>query len=115
MATLPDDLPPPPGPPGSDAAHAYLWKFPGVVVELTHNHGTESDDSFAGYHNGNDETPEGIPRGGFGHIAVNTPDVYAFCEELEGKGVRFQKKPNEGRMKGLAFALDPDNYWVRRL
>lgn len=27
-------------------------------------------------------------------------------------GVKFQKKPDEGRMKGLAFALDPDGYWI---
>ena len=26
-----------------------------------------------------------------------------------------RKKPNEGRMKGLAFALDPDGYWVEIL
>jgi len=26
--------------------------------------------------------------------------------------VKFQKRPNEGRMKGLAFALDPDGYWI---
>jgi len=24
----------------------------------------------------------------------------------------FKKKPDEGRMKGLAFALDPDGYWI---
>lgn len=41
-----------------------------------------------------------------------TPDVYKACEELEANGVSFQKKPNEGRMKGLAFVLDPDGYWV---
>ena len=41
-----------------------------------------------------------------------TKDVYAACDELEANGVLFQKKPNEGRMKGLAFALDPDGYWV---
>ncbi len=39
-------------------------------------------------------------------------DVYKACEVLEGKGVGFKKKPDEGRMKGLAFALDPDNYWI---
>lgn len=27
-------------------------------------------------------------------------------------GVAFKKKPDEGRMKGLAFALDPDGYWL---
>lgn len=52
------------------------------------------------------------PCRGFGHLAVMTPDVYAASAELEAKGVRFQKRPDEGRMKGLAFALDPDGYWV---
>jgi lactoylglutathione lyase len=41
-----------------------------------------------------------------------TPDVYAASAELEARGVAFQKRPDEGRMKGLAFALDPDGYWV---
>jgi catechol 2,3-dioxygenase-like lactoylglutathione lyase family enzyme len=49
---------------------------------------------------------------GFGHIAMMTPDVYASCDQLEAQGVKFQKKPDEGRMKGLAFALDPDGYWI---
>lgn len=52
------------------------------------------------------------PNRGFGHIAVATPDVYSACDELAANGVKFQKKPNEGRMKGLAFALDPDGYWI---
>lgn len=41
-----------------------------------------------------------------------TKDVYAASAELEAQGVKFQKRPDEGRMKGLAFALDPDGYWV---
>jgi lactoylglutathione lyase len=45
-------------------------------------------------------------------LAVMTPDVYAASEELERSGVKFQKRPDDGRMKGLAFALDPDGYWV---
>ena len=57
------------------------------VLELTHNHGTESDDSFKGswcyaqitlkltdglpgYHNGNSE-----PKG-FGHIAFSVPNMF---------------------------------------
>eukprot|EP01096_Ripella_sp_DP13-Kostka_P018247 TRINITY_DN980_c0_g1_i2.p1 TRINITY_DN980_c0_g1~~TRINITY_DN980_c0_g1_i2.p1 ORF type:complete len:318 (-),score=134.32 TRINITY_DN980_c0_g1_i2:38-991(-) len=91
--------------PGSEDAHKRLWTFQGTVLELTHNHGTENDAEFK-YHNGNAE-----PRG-FGHVAVLTDDVYAACDELIEKGVAFQKKPDEGRMKGLAFALDPDGYWV---
>ncbi len=91
--------------PGTEAAHKLLWTHRGTVLELTHNHGTENDADFK-YHNGNTE-----PRG-FGHVAVLTDDVYAACDELIAKGVSFQKKPDEGRMKGLAFALDPDGYWV---
>ena len=34
-----------------------------------------------------------------------TRDVYAACDKLEASGVRFQKKPDDGRMKGLAFVL----------
>jgi len=52
------------------------------------------------------------PHRGFGHIAVSVPDVYAFCADLEKAGVAFQKKPDEGRMKGLAFAKCPDGYWI---
>jgi len=39
---------------------------------------------------------------------VACDDVHAACSELEKKGVAFQKKPDEGRMKGLAFVKDPD-------
>ena len=92
--------------PGTKAAHDHLWTYEGVAIELTHNHGTQSDDSFKGYHPGNAE------KDGFGHIAVSCDDVYEKCSELEAAGVRFKKKPDEGRMKGLAFAFDPDTYWV---
>jgi hypothetical protein len=34
------------------------------------------------------------------------------CKFLEEQQVAFQKKPSEGSMRGLAFALDPDGYWV---
>ena len=30
----------------------------------------------------------------------------------EEGGVVFHKKPDEGGMKGLAFCLDPDGYWI---
>ena len=91
--------------PGTVESEEYLWNFDGVCLELTHNHGTENDDSFA-VNNGNVE-----PHRGFGHIAVMTKDVVGDCVELEANGVRFHKRPHEGRMKNIAFALDPDNYW----
>lgn len=31
------------------------------------------------------------------------PDVNAACERFEKLGVKFVKKPQDGRMKGLAF------------
>jgi lactoylglutathione lyase len=91
---------------GTKESESALWSMKGSCLELTHNHGSEVDDSFA-VNNGNVE-----PHRGFGHIAVMTPDVYKSAEELENNGVRFQKRPDEGRMKGIAFALDPDGYWV---
>ena len=96
-----------------------------MTLELTHNHGTENDESFS-HVSGNEE-----PHRGFGHIAVSVDDVYTSSKELEDNGVRFRKRPDEGRMKvnsllrifgfvvtkgespkGLAFALDPDGYSI---
>jgi lactoylglutathione lyase len=34
------------------------------------------------------------------------------CSRLLENGVRFQKRLQDGRQKNIAFALDPDNYWV---
>ena len=42
-------------------------------------------------------------------------DVVEFCDRLLAAGVKFQKRPQDGRMKHIAFALDPDNYWVEIL
>ncbi|CAE8711580.1 unnamed protein product [Polarella glacialis] len=91
----------------------------GTTLELTHNHGSEEDPNFkvwSGNH-GCDlpkDSPlykEGAVRG-FGHIAFNMPDIVASSEALEKQGVKFQKRPHEGRMKTIAFALDPDGYWI---
>ncbi len=43
------------------------------------------------------------------------PDVYAACERFEKLGVEFVKKPDDGKMKGLAFIKDPDGYWIEIL
>ena len=90
--------------PGSAEAHAYNWSMKGTALELTYNYGSEADDTK--YHAGNQE------KDGFGHIAFNCNDVYATADRLAAQGVSFKKKPDEGRMKGLAFAYDPDGYWV---
>ena len=89
----------------------YFLSFPGAdtaegVLELTHNHGTESDQDFAGYHSGNSD-----PRG-FGHICITVDDLDAAVAQFDAAGVAFQKRPEDGAMRGLAFILDPDGYWV---
>jgi len=89
----------------SEEANEYMKKLWVPVLELTHNHGTESDPNFS-YHNGNKE-----PKG-YGHIGVLVDDVNQACADLEQKGVPFQKKVSDGSMKCIAFVLDPDNYWV---
>lgn len=91
---------------GPRAEYTFRQK---ATLELTHNWGTESDPEFAGYHNGNAD-----PRG-FGHIGITVPDVYAACKRFEELGIEFVKRPDDGKMKGLAFIKDPDGYWIEIL
>lgn len=84
-----------------------------AIIELTHNWGTENDDSFEGYHNGN-STENGAIQG-YGHTCVSCQDPAKFCKEIEeelGDKADWSVKWNQGNLKNLAFIRDPDGYSV---
>ncbi|CAZ85320.1 unnamed protein product [Tuber melanosporum] len=75
------------------------------LVELMWNYGTEKDEGFK-YHNGNEE-----PQG-FGHLCISVDDLDAACARFEDLKTNWKKRLTDGRMKNVAFILDPDNYWI---
>lgn len=42
--------------------------------------------------------------------AVSVDDLDAACKRFEDLGVNWKKRLTDGRMKNVAFVLDPDNY-----
>ncbi|KAL8715875.1 MAG: hypothetical protein Q9220_000542 [cf. Caloplaca sp. 1 TL-2023] len=86
--------------------HNAHWSDRQGILELTHNYGTENDPSYKP-NNGNSD-----PGRGFGHICISVDNIQAACQRIEDAGYGFQKKLTDGRMRHIAFALDPDGYWV---
>lgn len=96
------------------------------LLELTWNYGTEKDESFS-YHNGNDQ-PQGfghickhhLPRcisgalviTNLGDAGVSVDDLDAACQRFEDLKCNWKKRLTDGRMRNVAFLLDPDGYWV---
>lgn len=89
-----------------DDSSGTNWASREGVLELTHNHGTENDPDFS-VNNGN-----GAENRGFGHICFSVDNIEAAEKKLLGDGIKFQKKLSDGRQKNIAFALDPDGYWI---
>uniref|UniRef100_A0A3P8PP88 VOC domain-containing protein n=1 Tax=Astatotilapia calliptera TaxID=8154 RepID=A0A3P8PP88_ASTCA len=93
-----------------------VWTFSRrATLELTHNWGTESDnlfvqrsDRFVCFSMLDLLWLSLLSRFHAGHIGIAVPDVYAACKLFEEQGVRFVKKPETGRRKGLAFVQDRD-------
>lgn len=72
-----------------------------AVIELTHNWDTPN------YDLGN----------GYGHIALEVPDVYKACDDIRARGGKITREPGP-MMHGnsiLAFVEDPDGYKIELL
>lgn len=92
--------------PPTDEGERTQWTFSQRgVLELTHNWGTESDAEFK-YHDGNAQ-----PQG-FGHICFAVPDLNRAVAWFDENGLDYVKRPDQGKMKNVAFVKDPDGYWI---
>jgi len=69
-----------------------------TVIELTYNWGTDS------YEKGN----------AYGHIAIETDDIYATCEKIKSLGGEITREagPVKGGKTVIAFVKDPDGYMI---
>ncbi|MCW7539749.1 lactoylglutathione lyase [Aquabacterium sp. A7-Y] len=89
-----------------DIGERTAWTFAQRgVLEFTHNWGTESDPEFR-YHDGNAQ-----PQG-FGHICFSVPDLDLAIRWFDENQVAYVKRPEQGKMKDVAFIKDPDGYWI---
>lgn len=89
-----------------DEGQRTAWTFSQRgILELTHNWGTESDPDFK-YHDGNAQ-----PQG-FGHICFSVPDLAEAIRWFDENKVEYVKRPEQGKMRNVAFIKDPDGYWI---
>jgi len=89
-----------------DQGERTAWTFAQRgVLELTHNWGTESQSDFK-YHDGNAQ-----PQG-FGHICFSVPDLDTAINWLDENQLVYVKRPDQGKMRDVAFVKDPDGYWI---
>lgn len=89
-----------------DKGERTVWTFSqSGILELTHNWGTEDKADFA-YHDGNAQ-----PQG-FGHICFSVPDLDAAVAWFDANDVTYVKRPEQGKMKDVAFVKDVDGYWI---
>ena len=46
------------------------------------------------------------------NLGVSVDDLNAACDRFENLNVNWKKRLTDGRMRTVAFILDPDNYWI---
>lgn len=89
-----------------DAGERTAWTFAQRgILELTHNWGSEAQADFR-YHDGNAQ-----PQG-FGHICFSVPDLDTAIAWLDENQLTYVKRPEQGKMRDVAFVKDPDGYWI---
>ncbi len=89
-----------------DVGERTAWTFArDGILEFTHNWGTETDPDFK-YHDGNAQ-----PQG-FGHICFSVPDLDAAVQWFDSNQLTYVKRPEQGKMRDVAFIKDPDGYWI---
>lgn len=76
----------------------YGDELDSTVIELTYNWDTSE------YDLGN----------GYGHIAIETDDIYATCEKIKQQGglITREAGPVKGGTTVIAFVKDPDGYMI---
>ena len=45
-------------------------------------------------------------------LGISVDNLDAACERFESLNVNWKKRLTDGRMRNVAFILDPDNYWI---
>ena len=76
----------------------YDGEYKTAVLELTYNYGVDKYDLGAG----------------FGHVAIEMPDVRKACDTVRAKGgtVTREAGPVKGGATVIAFVQDPDGYKI---
>jgi lactoylglutathione lyase len=46
------------------------------------------------------------------NLGVSVDNIDAACKRFEDLNVSWKKRLTDGRMKNVAFLLDPDGYWI---
>ena len=78
------------------------------IPESQEERSSEKDPEVS-YHDGNSE-----PQG-FGHICFAVPNLEEAIAWFDRNGVEYVKRPEDGKIKDIAFIRDPDGYWIEIL
>ncbi|KAF3061446.1 Lactoylglutathione lyase [Daldinia childiae] len=76
------------------------------LLELTWNYGTEKDENLSTMMGTRSRRALDI------FVSISVDSLDAACSRFETLDANWKKRLTDGRMKNVAFLLDPDGYWV---